>query len=159
MKTAFAFALILAAACGNKSSQPAKPAGEAHAEHGQMMPEIAKFHDVLAPRWHADKGEKRMTDTCAASAEFHAGADALAKAQLPATADRAKWDAGAKELSESVGALDASCSAKDAAAFELAFAKMHTNFHALMETSGGGHDEHAEHGEQHDEHGEHHDKM
>jgi hypothetical protein len=147
MKIAIAL-VLLSAACGNKSSQPSKPVTEQHAgdEHGAMMPEIAKFHDVLAPRWHADKGDKRMADTCAATAQLHASADAIAKAATPAGADAAKWSAGTKELTDAVVALEASCTAKDAAAFEPAFTRVHTNFHALMESSGG------EHHEMHDEH-------
>src|SRR5678816_4543185 len=82
MKIAFALILIVAAACGNKSkSEPAKPMGDKPAEeHANMSPEVTKFHDVLAPRWHAAKGEQRMKDTCAAMADFQSNADALAKA-------------------------------------------------------------------------------
>ena len=45
------------------------------------MPEVVKFHDVLAPRWHAAKGEQRMKDTCAAIADFKTNAAAVETAR------------------------------------------------------------------------------
>jgi hypothetical protein len=145
MKIALAFVLVLAAACGGKSaSEPAKPE-MGHDEHGKMSPEVSKFHDVLAPRWHAEKGEKRMKDTCAAMADFQANADALAKAAPPAGADAAKWGAGTKDLTDAVVALEATCKSNDAAAFEPAFHRVHEGFHVVMELSAGKHGEHADH--------------
>ncbi len=143
--------IALLGACGSKSSQPAKPDKPADKpdEHGQMMPEIAKFHDVIAPRWHGDK-DKQMPDTCAVTAELRASADAIAKAQAPASTDAAKWAAGAKDLSDAVVALEATCTSKDAAAFEHAFAQVHTHFHTLLEASGGEH--HEEHPSEHEHH-------
>jgi hypothetical protein len=151
MKIAYALILIVAAACGNKSkSEPAKPeGGDKHAEeHAKMSPEVTKFHDVLAPRWHAAKGEQRMKDTCAAMTDFQSNAEALAKATPPAGADAAKWTTGTKELTDAVGALDATCKSNDAMAFEPAFERVHTGFHAVMELSAGEkhrEGEHAEH--------------
>ena len=118
---------ILLAACGSKQASD-KPAEhkEGHEEHGAMSPEVSKFHDVLSPRWHAAKGPERMKDTCGAVAEFRTDADAIAKAK-PA------GDAGAKDLTDAVSALDATCQSNDATAFELAFEKVHSSFHAVME--------------------------
>ena len=149
MKIVLASILFLAAACGGTKSEPAKPevAAKGGGEHAKMAPEVAKFHDVLAPRWHAEKGEKRMKDTCAAMPDFQSNADALAKATPPANADAAKWTTGTKELTDAVGALDATCKSNDAAAFEPAFHRVHEGFHAVMELSGGKHDEHGEHAE------------
>ena len=81
-----------------------------------MSPELAKFHDVLAPRWHADKAE-RMKITCAAMADFTTTAAGVAS----------------KDLVDAVTALDGTCKANDAATFEPAFEKVHTTFHKLME--------------------------
>jgi hypothetical protein len=114
-------ALVLVAACGSKSPTPA-PQKPAEGEHHQMSPELAKFHDVLSPRWHADKGPKRMTDTCGAIAEFQAAAAPLGK-----------------DLIDAVTALDGTCKANDATAFEPAFEKVHTTFHQLMEGKGEHH--------------------
>lgn len=124
--------VVLAIGCGNKA-QPAAH-DEHHEEHGKMMPEVAKFHDALAPRWHAAKGEQRMQDTCGAVAEFRSDAEALAK--VPAPKDAATWTARTQELTDAVSALDATCQSHDATAFEIAFQKVHESFHAVMEASG-----------------------
>ena len=165
MKTALTFVLVLAAACGGGKSKPA-PTTEAKqmAPGGEMNmpPELAKFHDVLAPRWHAEKGPKRMADTCSAVGELQADADAIAKATPPAGADAAKWGTGAKSLTDAVVALDGTCKANDATAFEPAFAQVHNSFHVMLE-AGGGHPEEMMHegmmpeGMHHEgmEHGEH----
>lgn len=102
-----------------------------------MMPEVAKFHDVLAPRYHADKGDKRRADTCGAIADFEAGADAIAKATPPAGTDQEKWTAQTKELTDAVAAMGGTCKANDAAAFDPAFERVHKGFHGVMEAAGG----------------------
>ncbi|CAN5904310.1 hypothetical protein BH11MYX3_BH11MYX3_26550 [soil metagenome] len=155
MKTALSIAFVLLAACGGKKSAPATPPAPTAGgdEHANMMPEVAKFHDVLAPRWHAEKGAQRMADTCGAMAEFQANADALAKATPPTGADVAAWSGKTKELTDAVGALDGTCKANDATTFEPAFERVHNGFHAVMEVSGGHKEGMSEDG--HDEHGEH----
>ena len=95
-----------------------------HEEHEHhMSPELTKFHDVLAPRWHAAKGEQRMKDTCGAIVDFKANAAAVEKAQPGAQST---------ELVEAVSALEATCTSNDATAFELAFGKVHERFHVLI---------------------------
>ena len=120
-----------AAACkSDKAAPPAASSGSASsgsAEHAGLPPELAKFHDVLAPRWHAPKGPQRMQDTCGALAEFHAGADAVAKATAASGA------AAAKALVDAVAQLDTACKANDATAFEPAFEQVHRAFHGLLE--------------------------
>ena len=103
-----------------------------------MPPELAKFHDVLAPRWHADKD--RMKDTCAALPEFHAAADVLAKATPPEATHADTWTTGTKQLIDAVGGLDSICRANDANAFEGAFAKVHQSFHFLLAQQGDPHE-------------------
>lgn len=142
MKTALTFAFLVFAACGGKKAAEPTTSTKTSDEHGTMMPEIAKFHEVLSPRWHADKGPKRMTDTCGALGEFHANADALVAVTPPAGADASVWSVKTKELGDAVGALDVTCKANDAAAFEPAFERVHNGFHAVMEVSGGHHEEH-----------------
>ena len=160
MKTRLSLVLVLvaAAACGGKKSAPAtdttasavKPGGGGD-HHANMLPEVAKFHDVLAPRWHAEKGAKRMADTCGAMAEFQANADALTKVAPPATTDAGAWGTKTQELVTAVGALDGTCKANDATAFEPAFERVHTSFHSVMEASApAGAEKHGEHGEHHD---------
>lgn len=112
-----------------------------------MPAELKTFHDVLAPRWHAEKGTKRMQDTCSALPDFHADADALAKATPPRGANADTWTTGTKQLVDSVAALDTTCKANDASQFETAFEKVHVSFHGLLEAAGGEHGEHDEHAE------------
>ena len=107
-------------------------------------PELLKFHDALAPRWHAAKGPERMSATCGAIGEFTTNADGVAKAPPPAKADAGHWAQEAKELTEAVAALKTACDAKDAAQFETAFANVHQEFHELLEATGGKHEEHEE---------------
>lgn len=147
MKTALTFAFVLLAACGGKKAAEPTTATKTADEHGTMMPEIAKFHEVLSPLWHAEKGPKRMTDTCGAVPQFRTDADALVAVAAPAGADAAAWTTKTKELGDAVGALDVACKANDAAVFEPAFEHMHTGFHAVLDLSGGGH---------HEEHHDHH---
>jgi hypothetical protein len=123
--------IVLVAACGSKPSPPAKAEHEDHHEE-KMAPELAKFHDVLAPRWHAPKGPERMTSTCSAIPEFQSGADALAKTPPPGSDV-----AATKEVVDAVAGLKSACDASDAAAFETAFARVHKGFHGLLE--GGEH--------------------
>ena len=120
------------------------------AEMAGMPPPVAKFHDTLAPRWHAVHGRQRMTETCAAIAQLRADADAIIAAPPPSGADAAAWSAGGKELAEAVAGLGATCKASDAAAFEPAFTRVHERFHGVMAAAGGKRDDHDG-----DEHGEH----
>ena len=140
-----AFVLLLAA-CGSKQPPTANGAvgsgsnaAEKKAEHDEMMktmpPAMGKFHDVLAPHWHAAQGPQRMTDTCDALPDFHAAADALAKSTPPTTANADTWTTATKALVDAVAGLDSSCKSNDAAQFETAFAKVHDSFHALMEAA------------------------
>ncbi len=145
--------VLAAAACGGK--KPAPATATATSEHAGMPAEVTKFHDVLAPRWHAEKGEQRMKDTCAAMPDFTADADAIAKSTPPATAKPDAWTTSTKALVDSVATLDTTCKANDSAKFEEAFHQLHENFHAVMAATGA-EDKHegaeaGEHGE-HDEH-------
>ena len=105
-----------------------------------MPPELVTFHDVLAPRWHADKGPDRMKSTCDAMPEFTQSATAIAAAQ-PAHVDRDAWANGAGALAAALKDLDATCKANDAVKFEPAFEQVHVRFHGLMEAAGGEHHE------------------
>ena len=148
MKTALSFVIVLVAACGSKpapatqtpAATPTTPMAGGD-EHDQMMPEIAKFHDVLAPRWHAEKGPQRMADTCGAMPEMQADADALVKAAPPMGADAAVWTGKTKELTDAVVALDGTCKSNDATTFEGAFERVHVGFHGVLEASGAHHEE------------------
>jgi hypothetical protein len=145
--------VLVAAACGGKKSAPdtttttstAQPVGgsdEHKQAHADMPAEMTKFHDVLAPRWHAEKGPKRMADTCAAVPEMKAVADAIAKATPPTRANADTWTASTRALVASLNELEPVCKANDATKFEAAFHKVHESFHGLMAAGGVSHGEH-----------------
>jgi hypothetical protein len=152
MRHIFVVALF-AAACGGKSAPAAHAAhGESsgsaegpmaghEGEHDDMSPELKKFHDALAPRWHATQGAKRMTDTCAAVPEFQSDADAIGKATPPATANADTWTAGTRSLVAAVGKLADACKTSDSAKFEASFSDVHDAFHSLMGMAGMHHGE------------------
>lgn len=144
MMRALTLSLVLVAACGGKKTEPTTATPDKHAEahdaeHKEMEnmpPEVAKFHDALAPRWHADKGPQRMKDTCAAIPDFTAGVTAIAKAPAPAGADGTAWTNVTGELAAAIGKLDETCKANDAAGFEVAFQKVHESFHGVLGAAG-----------------------
>jgi hypothetical protein len=123
-----------------------------------MPPEVKKFHDALAPRWHAEHGPRRMADTCAAIPELQGDAEALVAARPPSGARPDDWAASGRRLGDAVAALDATCKASDATAFEPAFMAVHDRFHAVMAAAGAHHEDHGDHSghekAEHD-HGEH----
>jgi len=128
-----------------------------HGEMGGMPPQLARFHDTLAPRWHAAQGPQRMADTCAALPEFHRDAEAISAADAPKQGDAVAWSTGGKKLTEAVAALGAVCRSKDADAFDPAFARVHEIFHGLMEAVGA-HDEHGKGDDDDDDHDGGHDE-
>jgi hypothetical protein len=169
MKRIF-IAVLFAAACGGKSAPAtnhAQHTGEGsgsaggpmmghEGEHDDMSPEHTKFHDVLAPLWHAEKSAKRTADTCAAVPEFKTDADEIGKATPPATANADTWTTGTRALVAAVGKLGDACKANDAGKFETAFADVHEAFHSLMGMAGMHHEEGAEDHDHHDMHEGHH---
>ena len=100
--------------------------GKAGEKHGdETPPQLTRFHDTLAPRWHAARGPQRTADTCAAIPQLHANAEAIAVAEAPTKGDAAAWSRNGKKLTEAVVALELTCKNKDAEAFETAFARVH----------------------------------
>ena len=133
MKTMLKFLVVLAAACGGKQAPAGADKPAPMGEHPEMGPEMTRFHDVLAPRWHAEKGAQRMADTCAAIGDFQTNAASIAGRAAPPSAEAASWTTATKELTEAVSGLDAACKANTVDVFEPAFARVHTVFHAVME--------------------------
>jgi len=138
------FAAATACSGGSSSAPASSQAAEGHHEgaghgehHGAMPPELASFHDVLAPRWHAPEGEQRQKDTCTAIPDFQTNADAVAKAAPPAGADAGVWTLATTDLGARVDDLAAACQAGAAAQFQTAFSALHESFHRLMELAGG----------------------
>jgi hypothetical protein len=118
------FALVLAA-CGSHSG------ASAEAEHHDMetMPaDLAQFHDVLAPHWHAAAGPARRQGTCDAIGAMEAGADGVVKARASSPE--------AKQLRDAVAELSRACATRAAdAEFDAAFGKVHESFHHALEAA------------------------
>lgn len=154
-KTLLIIALVLAMGCGKKDQDKAKEtptsgaggatggaaAEAAHpAHHQRVTAELTKFQEALGDKWHAPKGEQRMKDTCAVVPTMEGVSSEVTKAAAPQGVDAAKWTAGTKELTDNVAALKGTCGGTDLAAFEPAFEKAHTSFHALLGMTGGHHE-------------------
>jgi hypothetical protein len=173
MLRSFTVALLLTPACGGKdkaapvNAAPLSGSGEHAADdhHANLPPEVNAFHELLRPLWHADKGDPRKTDTCAAVPQLTSSANAIATSVPPQTANADAWTTATNALVAAIRELDAVCKAGDLAAFESAFSKVHDAFHALMKASrevnpnepaptGGGHQ--GSGGGTHDDHGGHH---
>ena len=146
-------ALLISVGCGGKDKAAPATTTTAHehagheggegGEHAGMSPEMTRFHDLLRPLWHAEKGPARMTGACDAVPQFKTESDAIAVATPPEAANADTWTAGTRALVASIKDLEAACKGADNAAFETAFGKMHDAFHALMEAgmthgAGGG---------------------
>jgi len=132
----FALLFVVAAACGgSEKPAPVGPTtmGNEGMEHPKLTPELDAFHEAIAPRWHADKGEARMTDTCGAVPDFQAKAAAVKAAAAPDKVDATAWaDAGAG-LETAIAGLETACGGTDMPAFETAFEGVHDAFHHAME--------------------------
>lgn len=136
--TRVALALALAAAvaaCGGKSAPKTSTvvhSDEMHAQHDGLPPEVAAFHDRLAPLYHAEPGKARTEETCAAVPDFNALVDNLGRAPAPPTVDATAWGEHVGTLRGSVGELAADCG-NGAAGFDAKFETLHDSFHALIE--------------------------
>lgn len=136
-------ALVISAGCGGKDkpapattptmAQGAHDEHEEGGEHAGMSPEMTRFHELLRPLWHADKGPARMKNTCDAVPQLRTESDAIGKATPPEPANADTWTAGTRALVANVSELTTACKGTDNAAFETAFGKVHDAFHALME--------------------------
>ncbi len=151
MKRAALLFCVLAACGGKPKAEPTSKVEPKHDEHANLPAEVVKFHDLLSPRWHAEKGPQRTKDTCTAVADFAATADSLVKLAPPTGSDATKWTATTKELADAVVALKTTCDAHDDAAFEEAFHHVHVGFHHVAETAGGEAEHHEGHEEGHEE--------
>jgi hypothetical protein len=146
--------LVLAlalAGCSKKDAEPTtnpeptattdetKPAGEpAHEHHFEGA--VESYHAVLSPLWHAEAGEQRTHDTCAAAADLVAKAGAIEAEPVPAAAGGKEdaWKANAAALTAASKELETVC-AGDRATFDATFGTLHDGFHALIEVAGEKH--------------------
>jgi len=115
-----ALALAVATACGGNKDSDSKPEADHHEhEMENMSPALARFHDLLAPLWHAPPGTARVQSTCEAIGDFKKRA-----ADVP----------NAQDLTAAIGELEKVCIAKGSDKdFDAAFGKVHDAFHHALE--------------------------
>ncbi len=120
--------------------------GEAHAH--DFAPEVAAFHDVMKPNWHAEPGEARTAATCDAVPEFKAKAQGIGEGSAPEGVEAGAWTQAAAGLSAAVQSLETSCGG-DRSDFDASFKSVHDAFHALIKLTGHGGKGHGGKGEGH----------
>lgn len=133
----FAFVLAaLVAGCGGKSA-PATSTIEhsdsMHDEHAGMPADVTRFHDELAPLYHAAPGPDRVEAACGAMGDFNELIGNLEQAPPPADVDAVAWGERVGELRGSIGAFGIDCVENDRKEFDARFETLHDSFHALIE--------------------------
>jgi hypothetical protein len=126
-------------------AQPAAEQGDAEMKHGDGQAageqhehnfpgEVKTFHDTMAPLWHAEPGDARVTSTCDGVPTLKEQAAAISTAAVPAEAQghEADWQQAATGLSASLDKLAEVCATADRAGFDDAFKGVHDAFHALI---------------------------
>ena len=112
--------------------------GGEHGQHEHDFPApVTTFHDTMAPLWHAEAGEARTTDTCAALDDMIAKAGAIGEADVPdkAVEQADAWKAAAGELVGKLEALKTTC-ADSPDGFDAGFHEVHEAFHVLVKLVG-----------------------
>jgi len=130
--------------------------GDAKKHDHAFTPEMKTFHDGLSPLWHAKPSDKRVADTCAATATFVTQAKAIAAATAPEGA-KDGWAAATKGLVDAANQFVNTCKG-DKATFAKDFTAVHQAFHAVMANmpkKAGMKD--GDHKMKHDDHGKKHD--
>ncbi|MFO0547025.1 MAG: hypothetical protein U0271_01490 [Polyangiaceae bacterium] len=138
--------LAFAVACGGSKSESKTADHDAEHEHGEgeggehheehsAVPEVAAFHDVLAPLWHDKAQAKDWAGVCAGTKDLTTHADAIvASKSADKLGDRAQtFRDAATQLSKLSTDLDSVCSQKGDV--EGALKQVHEQFHKVMELS------------------------
>lgn len=124
---------------GHAHENPDAEAGvPAHEEHEHDFPaSVTTFHDTMAPLWHAEAGEPRTKDTCAALDDMIAKAGSIGEAGVPEkAADQGDaWNSAATELVTKLEALKATCT-DSPDGFDAGFKEVHEAFHVLVKLVG-----------------------
>jgi hypothetical protein len=115
---------------GHEGHEGHEAGGEHH--HGAAGGPIDKFHEQLAPLWHAPESPKRVADTCAAAATLHGLANDIVMAGAGEGTKPDYLDATHK-LVETVAALHKECGTADRKDFAAKFGAVHEAFHAVAE--------------------------
>ncbi|MEM6993815.1 MAG: hypothetical protein AAF721_25095 [Myxococcota bacterium] len=145
-------ATMLAAGCSKADRAPTttpgaatqadanEPAAAAHEHEGKhehdFSGSVVAFHDTMAPLWHADAGDARVADTCAAMDDLIGKAQTIRSDAAPDNvADPEAWTAAASELVRVAEALQTTC-ADSPPDFDKSFEALHEAFHALVKLEG-----------------------
>ncbi len=144
MRTAIPALLVACsiAACGGKTRPEqtydvhSHGVGEKHdieeEHHGVGVAEIDKFHDTLAPIWHAPAGDDRKHNACTAVPTMK---DQAALIVGRARTDHAGWEGNGNALAAAVTKLGTVCADPTLAGFDDAFGAVHDAYHGLMESA------------------------
>ncbi|MDH3281719.1 MAG: hypothetical protein OEQ18_11410 [Gammaproteobacteria bacterium] len=113
--------------------------GQGHGHH-EFPADVARFHAVMAPLWHAADGEERAARTCDQAAQLGDRAAAIQAAPVPeVVGDHAGWVDASERLADRVQALNTACRAPVHAGFREALVQVHDAFHDLVRLVGHQH--------------------
>lgn len=100
------------------------------AEAHDFPPDVAAFHDVMAPLWHAPAGEQRAQETCVQSSQLVANVSIIQQSGTPANVKADKWSQAVTSLTQAVTELEQQCDDKNSP--EPALGEVHEAFHHLV---------------------------
>ena len=139
MKSTLALSLLFAIVGCQKADRPetATPAEaqpEAHEQHEHDFPTtVTAYHDQMSPLWHAEAGDARRDNTCAAVGDLIAKAEAIVSGDVPeaAAGDADAWAEQANGLVAATKELETVC-ADNPEKFDETFHALHEAFHGLV---------------------------
>lgn len=99
--------------------------------------EVADFHHVLSPLWHAPSGSQRILEICKQYPTLMARLETIAAAESPKNVSPEKWKKATKNLRQVLFPIGTYCDKKLNP--EYAFANVHHGFHELVDLIGHEH--------------------
>ncbi len=138
LTTPVLFVALAFAGCSKADRAATTPPVEAadapgtHEHDHDFSGAVVAFHDTMAPLWHAEAGDTRTTDTCAAMDDLIVKAEAIEGEPAPDTVtDDEAWQAASRDLTAAARVLAVTCN-DTPAEFDATFAGLHEAFHALV---------------------------
>ncbi len=114
-------------------------AGPGHGHH-DFPSDVAQFHAVMAPLWHAAEGADRAARACDQIGRLSDGAAAIQAGPAPrVVSDASQWAEASAHLAGRVAALDAACQTPGRTGFVDALTEVHEAFHGLVRFLGHHH--------------------
>ena len=99
--------------------------------------EVAAFHDVFSPLWHASPGDQRILQICKQYPTLMTRLETIRAARSPKNVSPKKWEKAIKNLHQVLDPIEAYCANNRNP--EYAFANVHHGFHELVELIGHQH--------------------